>query len=159
VTEPSDASGWQRHFAATLYNHTWDLLDKPHRTGDEDDELLAAAFGSRFLWGDVGDASNRSVGDGQLARVCAELGLAELALRFATKCLTATQSEGFTDFRLASAYETMARAQACAGNADERDRYVALASEAVATLDDPEDREIIGGQLATVPPARSASAS
>jgi hypothetical protein len=156
-TDPAQAEAWQRQFAAALFNRTWDLLESPDRTEDDDDELLAAAFGSRFFWGRVGDASNRAVGDGQIARVCAELGHADLALRFASKGMAAVEAQGYTDFRLASAYEVMARAQACAGNGTERDRYVALATDAIATLEDPEDREIIEGQLATVPPARAAT--
>jgi hypothetical protein len=156
-TDPAQAEAWQRQFAAALFNRTWDLLDKPERTDEDDDELLAAAFGSRFFWGRVGDASNRAVGDGQIARVCAELGRADLAVRFASKGLAAVEAEGYTDFRLASAYEVMARAHACAGNVAERDRFVALATDAIAALEDPEDREIIEGQLATVPVARAAT--
>jgi hypothetical protein len=36
------------------------------------------------------------------------------------------------------------------GHPDERDRYAALCREALARLEDPEDREIVSSQLASI---------
>ena len=52
----------QRALAMQLYNTTWDLIDKPERTRDEDDELLHRAHASRYHWGEVGTVANRARG-------------------------------------------------------------------------------------------------
>jgi hypothetical protein len=43
-----------KKFAVDLFNLTWDLLDKPERSADEDDKMIHAAHASRFHWGEVG---------------------------------------------------------------------------------------------------------
>ena len=43
----------QRALAIQLYNTTWDLIDKPDRTRDDDDEMLHRAHASRYLWAGV----------------------------------------------------------------------------------------------------------
>jgi hypothetical protein len=45
----------------------------------------------------------------------------------------------------------MARAHACAGDAEGRARYTALAESALEAIDDPEEREVIEDQLRSIP--------
>jgi hypothetical protein len=45
----------------------------------------------------------------------------------------------------------MARAHAAAGDATERDEYVDRCRRALAAVKDKDDRDLIAGQLATVP--------
>jgi hypothetical protein len=45
----------------------------------------------------------------------------------------------------------MARAHAILGNSHERDRYAEKCRAVLTTLKDEEDREIVAGQLSTVP--------
>jgi hypothetical protein len=52
---------------------------------------------------------------------------------------------------LASTQEGLARAHAVAGHPEERDRWADAARRTLAGVDDPDDREIVEGQLATVP--------
>ena len=123
----------------------------PGRTSSDDAEMLAAAFASRYLWESVGGDEQRAVGDWQIAHVASLLGNADLALAWARRALDRVEQNGWTDWRLASCYEGMARAQSVAGNGPERDRWVALAREVLAGLEDEEDRELIESQLASVP--------
>lgn len=146
-----DDSAWHRRFAADLFNRTWDLMDMPSRSPAQDSEMLTAAFASRHHWGVVGTVENRITGDWQIARVSSLLGMADLALRFAGGAAEAAHAEGWTGWRLASVYEGMARAHACAGARAERDRYVGLAEKALAEEPDADDRDEIARQLATVP--------
>jgi hypothetical protein len=148
-------TAWHAKFAKHLFNHSWDLIEKRDRTDLEDHEMLHAAFASRYHWGVVGTEENRCLGDAHIARVAAYLGHPALALHYATRALDVTLAQGWRDFRLASAYETMARAHSAAGHAAERDRYIGLAREALALIDDPEDLQIITEQIDSVPPARS----
>ncbi len=142
---------WHATFAKQLFNHSWDLLERPDRTDRQDHEMLHAAFASRYHWGVVGTEANWVVGDGQIARIASALGHQALALHYATRALDTACAQGWRDFRLASSYETMARAHSAAGNAAERDRYLALARDALDLIDDPEDRRIIEEQIDTVP--------
>jgi hypothetical protein len=152
MSEPTETpDDWHRRFAVELYNAAWDLVDSPTRTRAEDDELLAAAFASRFHWGRVGSEEQFAVGDWFIGHVAAHLGLPELALRYSTLALERTEANGFGGWLLASAYEGMARANECAGNGAERERFAALCREALEAVDDPEEREVIEDQLLSVP--------
>jgi hypothetical protein len=153
--EPTEAAepAWHRGVAIERFNRTWDLLDQVERSAEEDDELLAAAFTSRFHWGVVGGPSQWAVGDGQIARVAAALGLPELALRYARRSLAIVESEGWIDFHLASAHEVLARAHAAAGSATERAASIQRANDALARIDDPEDVRLLADQIGSVPEA------
>jgi hypothetical protein len=140
-----------RQRAVALYNRSWDLLEDPFRDAEGDRKLLLAACGSRACWEGIGDAENLSVGDWMVSRVLAQLGAGELAVSFAQSALDLAESADAPIWMRASALEGLARAHAATGAADERDRYVALAGDLVSQIEDPEDRELIAGQLATVP--------
>jgi hypothetical protein len=140
-----------RQRAVALYNQSWDLLEDPKRDADRDRKLLLAACGSRACWEGVGDAENMSVGDWMVSRVLAELGAADLAVSFAQSAHDLVEGNDAPIWMRASAMEGLARAYAAAGDAAQRDRHVALASDLVNQIPDLEDRELIAAQLATVP--------
>jgi DNA-binding transcriptional MerR regulator len=119
----------RRKLAADLFNRTWTLLEKPDRTATEDDEMIHCAHASRFHWGEVGADVNLARGEWQCSRVYAVLGRAEPALWHARRCLAINEASGMGDWDIASAYE-------------------------VAALDgiaDKDEREIIEGDIATLP--------
>jgi hypothetical protein len=142
-----------RQRAVALYNQSWDLLEDPKRDADGDRKLLLAACGSRACWEGIGDAENLSVGDWMVARVLAELGIGELAVSFARSARDLAEGDDAPIWMRASAMEGLARAYAAAGDAAQRDRHVALASDLVNQIPDADDRELIAAQLATVPEA------
>jgi hypothetical protein len=141
-----------REIAVSTYNAAWDLLDSPDRTLDDDDRLLALAFTSRHHWGEAGGEDEQlAVGDWFIGHVAAHLGLAGVAQRFSQRALDRVEASGLDGWLLASVYEGMARAAACAGNAEDRARYTELATGALAAVDDPEEREVIEEQLSSIP--------
>ena len=140
-----------RRLAVAAFNRTWELVDATDRDRADDDEMLRTAFASRYHWEHIGGDAERATGDWQIAHVASLMGLADTALRFARSSLDRAETAGFTGWRLASAREGMARAMAAAGDRAGRDRYVALAREALREETDYEDRELIESQLATVP--------
>ena len=142
-----------RDVAVELYNAAWDLLDSPNRTIAQDDEVLTLAFASRYHWGEAEDGGDEqlAVGDWFIGHVAAHLGLSALAVRFSGRALDRVESTGTGGWLLASAYEGMARAHACAGDAEGRARYTALAEAALEGIDDPEEREVIEEQLESIP--------
>jgi hypothetical protein len=140
-----------RRAAVDAFNEAWALIDLRERTEADDRALLAAAFASRYHWERVGGDEERAIGDWQIAHAASLMGLPDLALRFAVSALATVEANGWTDWRLASMYEGMARAHAAAGDAAERDRYAALAREVLATVEDAEDRDLIESQLSSIP--------
>ena len=142
---------WHRRQAVSAYNRAWKLIDTAERSPAQDDEMLRAAFASRYHWEQVGGDEQRAVGDWQIAHVASLLRMPELAQRYARLALERTEGAGWRGWRLASAREGMARALATAGDGAGRDRYIALARQALADEDDAADRAHIESQLATVP--------
>jgi DNA-binding transcriptional MerR regulator len=141
----------RRRLAADLFNLTWTLLEKPDRSTEDDDRMIHAAHASRFHWGEIGGAQQLAVGEWQCSRVYAVLGRPEPSLHHARRALEVAQSGDAPDWTVASAYEALARAHAAAGERGEAERCAALAREAVERIQDPEDREVIEGDLATLP--------
>lgn len=140
-----------RRLGVLLFNRTWDLIDQPDRTPEDDVRMLLAAAASRWHWGEVGGPEELATGDWQVAHVASLAGLPDLAHLFATRNLDAALTHGWNGWRLASAHEGMARACAARGDRDGWMRHAALATEALADETDDESRELIASQLASVP--------
>lgn len=145
------AGDWSRRLARDLFNRTWELIEKPDRTGDEDVEMLLCAMASRWHWGEIGGSEPVATGDWQVAHVASLLGLGELAVTFAKRHLASALDERWDGWRLASAYEGMARACAALGDAAGLARHYAEAEAALAHEPDEDDRAVIESQLATIP--------
>jgi len=143
----------RRKLAADLFNHTWTLLEKPDRTPAEDDELIHSAHASRYHWGEVGvgEPVNLARGEWQCSRVYAVLGRAEPALWHARRCVAIDEASGHADWDIASAYEAMARAYLTAGDLAEVAAWKAKATAALDGIADKDDRDLVEGDLATLP--------
>jgi hypothetical protein len=138
-------------FAVEAFNGAWAMIDKADRTDDDNAAMLERAFASRWHWGFVGGAPQVATGDWQIAHVASLLGYGWMAQFYAQRAFDTCEREGWGDWQRASMLEGMARAAAAAGDADAHARYYALATEAVAAIEQDEDRELIASQLATVP--------
>lgn len=138
-----------RYFAIQFNSETWHLLEKSVRTKEEDERMVCAAFASCRHWLEAGSAVHHQRAEWLIARVCAVLGRAEAALRHAQRCLELTEEHAgeMQDFDVAYAYEAVARASAVAGDRETAGRYLALAQEAGATIDDERSKTIFDGDL------------
>jgi hypothetical protein len=153
VVEEGDevVARWHRRFAVELFNRSWDLLEQPDRSPDEDAEMLAAAFGSAWHWGQVGTAENIALGDHQIAKVASQVGQPALALAYARRALEAIEIGHFGDWQVAAAYEGMARACAAAGDIAGRDYWVSRCTIALGAVPDAGDRSVVAEQLLNLP--------
>jgi len=138
-----------RLFAVQYHGQTWELLERPDRSGDEDELMLHTAHASCRHWLAVGTPVHHQRGEWLIARVYTVLGIPEAAVRHATRCLALTEAhaDAMADFDRAFAYEGIARAQALAGDRDQALRYVALAEQAGEAIGDAEDREAFFAEL------------
>jgi hypothetical protein len=141
----------RRALAAGLFNYTWALLETANRTAEQDDEMIHSAHASRYHWGEIGQAANLARGEWQCSRVYATLGRGEAALWHARRCLEIIQATGTGDWDLAAAYEAMSRASAVAGQPDAAAEWKTKAIAASVAIVEPEERQIIEGDIATLP--------
>jgi hypothetical protein len=142
----------ERQLAVDLFNHAWTLLELPERTPEQEDELVHASHASRHHWAQVGTAANVARGEWQLSRVYATLGRPEPALHHARRCLAYCEAspDAVADWDRPFAYEALARAHGVAGQTDEAANAEAKARELGAQIEDPEDRELLEKDLATL---------
>jgi hypothetical protein len=143
----------RRKLAIDLFNHTWTLLDKADRTAADNDEMIHSAHASRFHWGEVPDhePANLARGEWLCSRVYAVLDRAEPALWHAGRCLAINEAAGLGDWDIAAAYEAMARAHFVAGDVREVAAWKTKATEALLSITDKDDRDVVAADLATLP--------
>jgi DNA-binding transcriptional MerR regulator len=142
-----------RTLGTALFNHVWTLLERPDRTPAQVDELIHAAHASRFHWSRADDPepTNLARGEWQCSRVYAVLGRAEPALWHARRCLAINDANGRGDWDIAAAYQAMARASGVAGDPVAAADWKAKATAALDGIADRDDRDVIEGDIATLP--------
>ena len=145
----------RRKLAADLFNGTWAFLEMTDRTAAQTDEMIHMAHASRFHWGEVvaaggGQPANLARGEWLCSRVYAVLGRAEPSLWHARRCLEIDEANGIRDWDIAFAYEAMARASSVAGDLVAAREWAARARAACEEVVEPEERELIEGDLATL---------
>jgi len=141
----------QRKLASELFNYVWTLLEKEDRSARESELMVAAAYASRFFWEVPGEAVHHVRGEWQISRACATAGMSEGALIHARRCLALCEAHGVGGFDLAYAYEALARAHQLAGDHETASQYAAQARATAALVEDKDDREVLEGDLATLP--------
>ena len=148
LLDPAD----HRRLGVNLFNHVWTLLDAPRRSEDDTFEMIHAAHASLWHWSrrGVGEPVNIVRGEWQVSRVCAAAGRAEPAMVHARRCLALCQAHAIADFDLAFAHEAVARAAHAAGDTATRDEHLNHARACAGAIADPEDRDHLHAQLATI---------
>ncbi len=139
-----------RRLGKELYNRVWTLLETADRSPEQTDEMLHAAHASRYHWTVGGEPAHRARGEWQCSRVYAVLRRGEPALWHARRCVSLCEEHGLADWDRAAAYEAMARASSVAGDKVEARIWKDRATAALAAIADPEDRELIESDLATI---------
>lgn len=141
----------QKKIAVGCFNMVWTLMDKKDRSQEETGKMIHAAHASRFHWGEIGTAVERERGEWQISRMYTVIGRPEPALYHAKRCLEICQQNNIGDWDIAFAYEAMARAYATAGEKALRDEYLELATEAGEKIKDQADKDLVLGDLKTIP--------
>lgn len=141
-----------RRLGVDLFNKTWTLMEKDDRTEAEDDELVHCAHASAYHWLHVGTPANRARSEWQCSRMYTVLGRAEPALHHARRCLELCESnpDALEDWDLPFAHEALARAHGIAGDDAEANRHAELARELGGRIADPEERQLLEADLATL---------
>lgn len=139
-----------KKFATSLFNLTWNLLDKKDRSKEEDDKMVHAAHASRYHWGEIGTPLEFERGEWQISRVYSILERSEPALYHAKRCLDICKENNIGDFDIAFAYEAMARAHSTSGDKAEYKKHLQLAREAAENIKKKEDKDYFLSELKTI---------
>jgi hypothetical protein len=138
-----------KFFAATLFNSTWDLIDLPTRTPEQDEEMILRASASYYHWTQRQDCTprNLSIGAWQLSRVHALAGRAADSLRWAEHSVSHGVSGKLAPFYLGYAFEARARALFVAGEPEEARQALELAFAQLELVEDNKSREMLAVDL------------
>lgn len=139
----------ERRLAVRLFNRVWELMEQAERTPGETDEMIHAAHASRYHWSQVGEPVNVAHGEWQCSHVYAALGRAEPALHHARRSLDLAEEHKLSPFDLGCGHEAVARAFRLAGQEAEAAQHLALARAAADEITDPEQRQVLLGDIDT----------
>jgi hypothetical protein len=151
VSETSGEPIDERALGGRLFNQTWDLMEQPDRTPEDDLRLVHCAHASAWHWAQVGTAENRARSEWQVSRVYTVLGRGEPALFHALRCLALCEENGIGDWDLGFAYEAVARAHATNGDRAAAATWVARGRAQLDEIAEEEDRTLVAADLDTVP--------
>lgn len=143
-----DSAHWHRTLAQLAFNHAWELLDGTDLTREEEEEMLAATFASRYHWYQVGTERNRAIADWQVSRVAVVLGYADLGRRFGERSLELAIEYDLDPFVKGFAHEAIARAAAEVDDVETFTEHLELARAALAAVEDDGERDTLQADLA-----------
>lgn len=131
-----------RRFAIEANNATWQLIEQPRRSSDDNDILIRTAHTSLYHWLQVGEGVHFQRGYWLLSHIYSLLNKIEEARYYADKCLVLTKSEKIELFDQAYCYEALSRVAKISGNDDEAHAYQQLALDIADEITDDEDKTI-----------------
>ena len=139
-----------RPIAIRLFNETWDLIN--HDKSQEHDHipLLEKAYASLYHWRQVGTNLNLVRGYWQVSRVHAILGQGDAAYFYGILGVELCEAEGFGDFDLAFAYESVARAEKCRGNSQSMTSWFEHGQAAAENIAKEQDKKYFLSELVSV---------
>ncbi len=143
IDEPLD----HRQLAVSLFSRTWELLDQETRSDRDKDEMLTAAFTSRYHWLQVGEPKNFAISDWQVSRVAAVLGYPDLAEAYGQRSLETASRAQLGPFYEGYAHEALARAARLAGNRDLKAKHLEIAFDMLGQIDNADERDLLTPDL------------
>ena len=148
---PEELALWQRRLAAQANNRAWRLSESPSRSPQEDEEMLQAAHASMYFWKIVGTAGNRAHAAQLVAHVYALLNLPNPAKHYLAQSEPFFLEQDCEPWERACAFAVKASVAAAAGQSESHASSYREAEHLIASLPDPEDREILNATLRVVP--------
>ncbi|HVV99423.1 MAG TPA: hypothetical protein VHB77_03720 [Planctomycetaceae bacterium] len=151
---PIDLAQAHRHFSADCFNRTWDFIDKPDRSAEDDEAMVLSTLASLWHWTQRSDCTdqNRSIGHWQASRVYALVGQGDNARRHGERCLAF--ASGAPPFYVGYAHEALARAADVLGDAAAKERHLQEAWGCAGTVTDESARSALEQDLKTLSPAQ-----
>ncbi len=132
-----------RKIAASLFNATWDFIDKETRTEEETFQMINSAHASAYHWSQFEGVTtvNTATSYWQISRVYCLAGQGDAALLYAKRALSISQQNDHDALQLAFGYEGVARAYGVKKMDAEKDKNIVLAREAAEKITDADDKK------------------
>lgn len=145
-----DLAAAHRWFAASYFNQTWDLIDRPTRSPEEDELMISTCHASLCHWRQRDDCQrvNLSVGYWQAARVYTLAQRPDDARRYAELCLAHSTGEGA--FYEGYAHEALARAARLSGDDAACRVHLGAARQLAAQIEDADSRGVLEADLHSI---------
>lgn len=141
---------WHKKQAADAFNQTWDLIDKPDRSKDEELLMIHKAHASRYHWGEAGGPEQLATGEWQISRVYALVNHPQSALYHGEASLACCESAGLPPFDFAFACEAIARACHLLGDGAKRDQFIEKGKAFAEKIVKDEDRSYYLSELNSI---------
>ena len=147
---PIDLPRAHQHFSADCFNRTWDFIEKPGRTAEDDEAMVLCALASLFHWTQRPDCTdqNRSIGHWQVSRVYALIGQGDNARRHGERCLAC--ASGALPFYVGYAHEALARAAGVLGDTAAKQMHLQQAWECARAVSDESARGTLEQDLKSI---------
>ena len=136
--------------AVKCFNATWELIDKPDKTHEDNVNMIHTAHASRYHWGQIGTALELTRGEWQISRVYSLLGMGQSALFHAKEALSLCLDNGIANFDLAFGYEAVARAYSVLGDQNNKVSFIEKAKEAAKAIAGEGDRKYVESEISTI---------
>lgn len=138
-----------RKLGVEYFNKTWDFIDIPERTHEQDMLMIHYAHASRFHWEHAEDVTdlNRGRGEWQISRVYNLLGMGESALLHGKEYLRLCEKNGYADWDITFAYETIAYAYKVIGDHQKMKLYLELGYKALEHVEKKGDYDYCKSEL------------
>lgn len=134
--------------AIEAFNATWDLIDKEHRTKDDDRSMVEYALLSRKLWEQAeGTVLHIVRGEWLLSHVSSILKDGKNALKYAKSCYALTLQYNIDDFDLVFSYEALAYAYKVLKDEESMNNYLNLGYRAIDQVKKQGDKDYCKFQL------------
>ncbi len=144
--ETTHVSEWERYMAISANNLAWGLTTKD-RSNREDAEMLDAAHSAAFHWKKIGTELNVARANMLLAEVHGLLGLGETALQYANEVSEYFSDKDIPTWERAFVSIVLSRAYKALEDTDNYQAHLSLAKDAIAQIDDPDDREVVEASM------------
>jgi hypothetical protein len=148
---PEDVALWQRRLASQANNRAWTLAEAVHRSPEEDEDMLHAAYAAIYFWSIVGTPSNHAHAAQLLAHVCALLKLPQQAAHYLSKSLPYFMQNDCAPSELAFAHAVAANVASAVGDPDSHAMHYSRAHAALAQVPNAEERKIFEATLRVIP--------
>ena len=147
---PEDLVLWQKRLASQANNRAWTLAEMPHRSSDQDEEMLQAAHAAMYFWKIVGQPGNHAHAAQLLAHVYALLRLPGPAAKYLSRSLPYFMQRDCPPWELAFAHAVAANVASAAGDAAAYASHYSDAKALAAQITDTETREMLSATLRVV---------
>jgi hypothetical protein len=152
MAEAIDLPAAHRHFSTMCFNAAWEVMERPDRSPDDNQEMIRLAFASLWHWSQRQDVKPRhfAVGYWQIARIFALLGMADASERYARHSLEQAEGYAVGHFYRGYAHEALARAALVRGDRQGARAYLAEALAAAEMIADKDERQLLLQDLAQI---------